>query len=553
MLKHLHIKDYTLIELLDIDFHSGFSVITGETGAGKSIIVGALNLLLGQRADTKVIKEGCSKCIIEAEFSFESNLKDIEVLFQENDIEPEFNNCIVRREISASGKSRAFINDSPVNLAILKELGDKLMDIHSQHQNLFINNEDFQLRVVDTIANNTNVFNSYNGAYNIYNEAKRKAEALKKSVNEINANRDYLEYQFNELDSANLIDGELEELQEEASAMSHSEDIKSALYQISNILNEEPSNVISNLKTASNTASSINEVMPKVNTIAERLESAYIDLKDLGKEVSNLLENIEFDPARLEEINNRIGFLISLVKKYHKHDIAGLISLHEELKEQLSHIDNFDYELQQTEKEVEEYRKLLAVKAVELTTSRTSAAHRIEEEMRSLLIPLGMPNIKFEVRLEHKEFCPDGGDSIQFFFSANKNATLQPVSQIASGGEIARVMLALKAMISGTTKLPTIVFDEIDTGVSGRIAEKMAEMMVNISNNGRQVISITHLPQIAALGKHHYKVAKQDNDLFSETTMSYLSDGERVREIAAMLSGSLITDEAISNAKSLLK
>lgn len=553
MLKHLHIKDYTLIESLDIDFKPGFSVITGETGAGKSIIVGALNLLLGQRADTKVIKEGCGKCIVEAEFSFENNLTDIETLFSENDIEPEYNNCIIRREISASGKSRAFINDSPVNLTILKELGDKLMDIHSQHQNLFLNNEDFQLQVADTIAHDSDILEEYIELFNHFNEAKNKAEALKKLVSETNSQRDYLEYQYNELKSANLVEGEYEELQEEASAMSHSEDIKSALFQIFNLLNEEPTDLIGNLKNASNTASSISDVLPKANTIAQRLESTYIELKDLGKEISNLLDSIEFDPVRLEEINQRMGLISSLMKKYHAKDVAELISLYEQLKEQLSHLDNSDVELQQAEAEVEKTREILASKAKELTSSRTSAAHKIESEMESLLVPLGMPNIKFEVRLNSKDFCSDGADSIQFFFSANKNATLQPISQIASGGEIARVMLALKAMISGTTKLPTIIFDEIDTGVSGRIAEKMAEMMVGISDEGRQVISITHLPQIAAMGNHHYKVAKMDNDLFSETTMALLSDEERIREIAAMLSGSHITNEAINNAKSLLK
>lgn len=553
MLKHLYIKNYTLIDTLDIDFLSGFSVITGETGAGKSIILGAVGLLLGQRADTKAIKDGCDRCIIEAHFSFESNHETLKALFDENDIDFDADDCIVRRELLASGKSRAFINDTPAPLSLLKEIGDKLMDIHSQHQNLLINSEDFQLSVVDIIAANETTRTEYTLLYNKYKESERALAAIKQQIASAKDNEDFLRYQCDELSKAELCEGELDELQDEASAISHSEDIKSALFQANDVFNGDAVNLLGNLKQATNSISNIEQVFPKVQEISERLQSSYVELQDISREVSSLLDEVDFDPMRMEYINERLNMLNTLLKKYKAANETELIAKRDMLSKELAQIDNSDEALRKAEQDVALTRSAMMEKAVELSASRAEAARKVEAEMQQRLMALGMPNIRFEVRIDTKEPSSDGTDRAIFYFSANKNAQLQPVSQIASGGEIARVMLSLKAMISGVAKLPTIIFDEIDTGVSGKIAEKMAEIMAEMGNEGRQVISITHLPQIAAYASNHYKVYKEDNDLFSETKMIHLNTEQRIREIAAMLSGSTITEEALNNAKALLK
>ena len=553
MLKHLYIKDYTLISCLDMDFSPGFSVITGETGAGKSIILGALGLLLGQRADTKAIKDGCSKCTIEAHFSFADNNSTMKALFADNELDFDPDDCIVRRELSATGKSRAFINDTPAPLSLLKELGDKLMDIHSQHQNLLLNNEDFQLHVVDIIAGNADKKEQYQSLFSHYTQARAKAAKLSAQIAEIKRNEDFLRYQYNELLSAALQEGEYSALQEEYSLVSHTEDIKSALYQADTILTEEPVNIVYNLRQAANHLSAIQNVYPKAVELHNRLNSTYIEVEDISHDISALAQDVDFDPQRLEYINERMSQLNTLIKKYKADDPDTLLAIRDDLALQLSHIDNSDVELVAAEKEAAILLEQLKESATILSATRKQSSQVIEKQMEQTLIPLGMPNIRFEVKIESKEHSADGADKVQFYFSANKNAQLQPISQIASGGEIARVMLSLKALISGAVQLPTIIFDEIDTGVSGSIAEKMAEVMADIACKGRQVISITHLPQIAARGDNHYKVFKEDNDLFSETKMQHLDTDQRVKEIAKMLSGSKITDEAISNAKSLLK
>ena len=552
MLKHLYIKNYTLIDTLDIDFLSGFSVITGETGAGKSIILGAVGLLLGQRADTKAIKDTCDRCVIEAHFSFESNHETLKALFDENDIDFDADDCIVRRELLASGKSRAFINDTPAPLSLLKEIGDKLMDIHSQHQNLLISSEDFQLNVVDIIAGNKEILAEYTLLYNKYKESERALAAIRQQFASAKDNEDFLRYQCDELSKAELREGELDELQDEASAISHSEDIKSALFQADDMLNGDATNLLGNLKQTANSLANIEQVFPKVQDISERIQSSYIELQDISREVSSLLDEVDFDPMRMEYINERINQLNTLIKKYKVADEAELIAKRDKLSAELAQIDNSDEALRNAEQEVAINRDAMMAKSAELSASRTEASRKVETEMQQRLMALGMPNIRFEVRMEAKEPSSDGSDRIIFYFSANKNAQLQPVSQIASGGEIARVMLSLKAMISGVAKLPTIIFDEIDTGVSGKIAEKMAEIMAEMGNEGRQVISITHLPQIAAYAANHYKVYKEDNDLFSETKMIHLDSDQRIREVAAMLSGSTITEEALNNARALL-
>ncbi|MCQ2128796.1 MAG: DNA repair protein RecN [Bacteroidaceae bacterium] len=574
MLKHLYIKNYTLIDTLDIDFQSGFSVITGETGAGKSIILGAVGLLLGQRAESKSIKDESAKCIVEAHFSFDEDNAAIKALFDENEIEFDSDDCIIRRELMASGKSRAFINDTPAPLSLLKEIGDKLMDIHSQHKNLLLGNEDFQLNVVDIIAGNETLRSDYTLLYNRYKESEKTLGRIRQQLDASKANEDFIRYQCEELSKANLETGELDALKEESYAISHAEDIKSALYNADETFNGDNISLLGNLKSALGSMESIVEVFPKSKEIAERLQSSYIELQDISRDVSSLLEEVDFDPMRMGYINDRLNLLNTLLKKYKVESDEELIAKRDELAINLSQIENSDEELRQAEKNVTEKLGVLMEKAAELTSSRTEAARKVEAEMQRRLIPLGIPNIRFDVHIEEKEPSADGTDRVVFYFSANKNAQPQPVAQIASGGEIARVMLSLKAMISGATQLPTIIFDEIDTGVSGKIAEKMAEMMAEIAhgasqseeickngsplaeekgNVGRQVISITHLPQIAAYASNHYKVYKEDNDLFSETKMIQLSQEQRVSEIAAMLSGSTITDEALNNARALLK
>lgn len=553
MLKHLFIKNYTLVSNLDIDFGQGFSVITGETGAGKSIILGAVSLLLGQRADSKSIQEGFDKCIIEAHFSFGDD--SAQEIFNKYDIEYDASDCIVRRELYISGKSRAFINDTPVQLNTLKELGEKLMDIHSQHQNLLINNEEFQLNVVDIIADDKKLLDEYTLLYEEYNKVLKKLAIITKQSKEAKENEEYIRFQLDELHNANLCIGEDEELKEESVALTYAEDIKSALYNTDCILSgtDDEKGVISKLSSISSQLSSASAHLSSLKSIHDSIESAYLELQDVSREISYKLQNVEFNPEHLDKINERIFQLSTLQKKYHVASIEELIQKRDELERNMSLIENSDAELSMAQQEVHACRARLMAKAALLTDMRKQAADKIEEEMQQRLVPLGIPNIRFEVHVDSKDPSADGADKVQFYFSANKNTTIQPVSQIASGGEIARVMLSIKAMISGTIELPTIIFDEIDTGVSGKIAEKMAEIMVEMGNSKRQVISITHLPQIAAKGQYHYKVYKEEGDLFSETNMVQLTPEQRVVEIAGMLSGSELTDEAINNAKVLLK
>lgn len=551
MLKQLYIKNFTLIDELNIQMHPGFSVITGETGAGKSIILGAIGLLLGNRADSKSIKAGRDRCVIEAHFDLSKY--DMQQFFTDNDIDEDLSDTIIRRELTAAGKSRAFINDTPVSLTKMRELGEQLVDIHSQHQNLLLQKEDFQLNVVDIIAQDEKLRKNYEAAYNQYKQANQKLNALKAEIEKNRENEDFLRFQFKELDEAQLQNGEQEELEQEYEMLSHSEDIKTALYQADNHLSGDDGNIIERLKQASEQLANIKDVYPEVTELLERIDSSYIELKDIAQEINGLTDHVEFDPARLETINERLDKLNSLQQKFHVRDLGELIETYHQLKEQLSHIDHSDEDVEALEQEVIQLLEKAQKQAKELTAIRTKAAKRVEEEMKQRLIPLGIPNIRFSISLTEKPLSHDGGDKVSFLFSANKSTPLQPVTQVASGGEIARVMLSLKAMISGAVKLPTIIFDEIDTGVSGKIAEKMAQIMVEMGNHERQVLSITHLPQIAAMGSHHYKVSKEETDEGTISRMTELSQQERVQEIAQMLSGSDVSEAALANAKELLR
>ena len=551
MLKKLYIKNFTLIDELDIDLYQGFSVITGETGAGKSIILGSIVLLLGQRADSKSIKQGAEKCVIEAHFDL--SRYGMEAFFSENDIEYDPADCIVRRELTAAGKSRAFINDTPVQLAMLKELGEQLIDIHSQHQNLLLNKQDFQLNVVDIIAQDEQALVKYQQTYAKYQTVGKELETLRESIEQNRQNLDFLQFQCDELTNANLEEGEQEELEQRSETMSHAEDIKSALYEADNALSGEDRGIVSSLRSTISALKTIERVLPSASELVERLDSSYIELKDISGDISSELERIDFDPAELDSINSRLDKLYDLEKKYHVETVRELIEKRDELKRQLSHIENSDEALADLQQQLDTLRQQAQKEADALTKQRIKAASQIEKEMQSRLVPLGMPNVRFSIQLTTDTFGRNGQDKVAFLFSANTSPPLQPISQVASGGEIARVMLSLKAMISGAVKLPTIIFDEIDTGVSGKIAEKMAEIMQEMGQHERQVISITHLPQIAALGSAHYKVEKEDSAQGTTSHMKELSPEERVREIAQMLSGSDVTEAAIQNAKQLLR
>ena len=551
MLKSLYIKNFTLIDELDIELYPGFSVITGETGAGKSIILGAIALLLGQRADSKSIKQGADKCVIEAHFDL--TRYDMDAFFSDNDIENDATDCIVRRELLASGKSRAFINDTPVQLSMLKELGERLVDVHSQHQNLLLNKQDFQLGVVDIFADDATQLSQYQKTYKEYHQVKQQLDDLRESIERNRQNADFLRFQCDELTQARLVEGEQEELEQQSDTMSHSEDIKSALYEADNALTAEQTGIVTALHTTLYELRKIGEVYPAAAELEQRIDSCYIELKDIAQEVSSHLERIDFDPAEMDAVNNRLDKLYDLEKKYHVETVEELISKREDVVRQLDHIENSDEALSALEQQLTKLQAQAAIEADALTKLRTKAAKQIEAEMQTKLVPLGMPNVRFSVSITREALSLSGQDKVAFMFSANTSTPLQPISQVASGGEIARVMLSLKAMISGAVKLPTIIFDEIDTGVSGKMAEKMAEMMQEMGAHGRQVISITHLPQIAALGSTHYKVEKQETVFGTVSSMHQLSPDERIHEIAQMLSGSDVSAAAIANAKQLLR
>lgn len=551
MLRHLYIKDFTLIDQLDIDFFPGFSVITGETGAGKSIILGALGVLLGNRADVKQIKNGEKKCVIEAHFDLAYS--HLERLFSDNDIDYDAQDCILRREINANGKSRAFVNDSPVSIAVLKELGEHLIDIHSQHQNLLLQKDDFMLGIVDVVAKNGEVRRAFAEAYEEQKKCKRELDDLTQQIERDRQNEDFLRFQYQELAKDEFKEGEQEQLEQDSEILAHAEEIKQVLFDANNVLADEDNNVASILKNIVSNLNSIESVYAPARELAARVESAYIEIKDIADEINGGGEKIEFNPALLEEINGRLDRLYALQQKYHLGSIEELNELKQKIADQLGLIDNGSDELDALKERYERAYKECLVKAKQLTQTREKAARTVEKELKQRLVPLGIPNVRFEVSMEEKPLSADGADKLQFMFSANKNSLLQPISQIASGGEIARVMLSLKAMISGVVKLPTIIFDEIDTGVSGRVAEQMASIMKEMGDKDRQVISITHLPQIAAMGTTHYKVSKEDYRDVTLSRMTKLTDDERIKEIAQMLSGSDITPAAIENAKSLLR
>lgn len=553
MLKKLDIRNFTLIDHLEMALYPGFSVITGETGAGKSIVIGAIGLLLGNRADAKQVKRGCDKCIIEATFDLSIYHSDVlKDFFEDNDLDYEPEECLLRREVNANGKSRAFINDTPVTLALMRELGEQLIDVHSQHQNLLLSKEDFQLNVVDIIARDRQQLADYRAAFAEYRSAQRRLEELREQIATSRDNEDFLRFQQKELSEANLASGEQEQLEQEAELMSHAEDIKRALHEADYGLSGDDTGIVNLTRSIATQLRSVADVYPEAQELAERLESCFVELKDISQEIASKVDDVEYDPQRFNLITQRLDTIYTLQQKFHVQTVDELLDRLNGINAQLDNIDNSDEELQELERSVDKLHTVCVEKAVVLTDMRRKSATVVEQELSKLLVPLGIPKVRFKVDVSPADLSTNGADKVMFLFSANSSTDMQPVSQVASGGEIARVMLSLKAMISKAIGLPTIIFDEIDTGVSGRVAEQMAHIMRDMGKANRQVLCITHLPQIAAAGSTHYKVAKQETEQGTVSTMTQLSDEQRITEIAQMLSGSDVSQAAVDNAKSLL-
>jgi DNA repair protein RecN (Recombination protein N) len=551
MLKSLYISNYALISELNIEFDSGFSVITGETGAGKSIIIGALSLILGQRADNKTIKLDAEKCIIEAEFDI-SSYKHLNDFFSENDLDNENSRCIIRRELTNTGKSRAFINDTPVALNVIRDLSIHLIDIHSQHENLLLSNDGYQLDVVDTIAQNSILLSAYRQSYTQWRNLQSELKQLQKTAEKQASDFDYIQFQFNQLNDAQLIENEQKELELEQETLCHAEEIKIELLKANQLLVDENAS-LSMLREGISALSKIKDFVPVGNSWHERLQSAFIEIKDITAEMNSFEERVEFNPTRLEWIQNRLSDLYTLQKKYKVTSVVELISLCAGFETQLQRIDSFDEEINALKAKIDFIFKQLLNDAQLLTDSRKNACLPIEAYLVEQLTKLGMPNIQFQVEITPlSDLTEHGKDEVQFLFSANKNRPVQPVTQIASGGEVSRLMLSIKSLVAHKADLPTIIFDEIDTGVSGETAHRMGDIMQTMSND-MQVITITHLPQIAAKGAHHYRVYKDETGEQAQTHIKHLTDNERVSELAQMLSGKNVTNAAFRNAQELLE
>lgn len=550
MLQRLYVRNYALIDSLEIDFHKGLSVITGETGAGKSIILGAIGLILGQRADTKSVKNGSSRCLIEG--TFDISAYGLQPFFEENDLEYDDGVCLMRRELMTSGKSRAFINDTPVTLAQMKDLGDRLLDIHSQHQNLLLGDNRFQLNVLDVLSGNTIVLSEYKTAFEKYRSLSRQLDALKEQASKARQEEDYIRFQYQQLQDAALQEGELESLEEEQQVLSHAEDIKVALFSVRESLVGEDRGLLSVLKESADRLSALARIFPKISELSERMQSDIIDLKDIASEVDGMQERITFDSERSVYVQERLDTLYGLLQKHRLSTITELLDLQQQWENKLLLIDDSDSRIGECEKALTRQRAYVEELAMQLSALRHKAAVELQKDLTDMIRPLGMPNIRFEVSFIPKPFDESGVEYVQFMFSANKNQALQPVAEIASGGEISRLMLCIKALIAGKVALPTIIFDEIDTGVSGEVADKMGNIMREVSRY-MQVITITHLPQVTVKGDTHYKVYKTDDEESSVTNIVELSERERVEEIARMLSGAEMTAAALDNARALLE
>ena len=551
MLTSLHIKNYALIEKLEVEFSSGFSVITGETGTGKSVLLGAISMLLGQRSDTKLIREGADKCIIEGCFDISS--LSMESLFEENELEYDAHECIIRRELSATGRGRFFVNDTPVSATLLKEIGGRLIDIHSQHKNLLLGNKNYQLNVLDLLAADETESEEYRALFKSYDTTRKQLQRAKEELEAVRNDEEWLRYQLEEIDGASFSEGEQEELEQESVQLAHAEEIQSALYKAITLIDNDEKSMLQALREASSSLERISPHYPSAETLAERIESNYIELKDCCDEIRRSAEGCSFSPGRLEQVEARLTLMYDLMKKHRAENIQELLARADEYRERLDNIICGDDRIAELEKLSDKQRKELTMLAGKLTALRRNAAQTLSEKITAILVTLGMPKIRFEVDFAATDdFTTTGCDRVAFLFSANSISPLQPLADVASGGEMARVMLALKSIIAEYTAMPTLIFDEIDTGISGILAERMGRLMQQMGSMERQVISITHLPQVAALGSRHYKVCKEEGEGGTRTYIRQLDTEERVREIAQMMSGEQLTEAAIDTARNLI-
>ena len=551
MLRHISIRNFALIEHVEIDFDSGFSVITGETGHGKSVFLGAISMLLGQRSDAKAIREGADRCVIEGVFDISA--LSLNTFFEENELDYD-DECIVRREVAASGRSRAFVNDTPVSVAQLKELGSRLIDIHSQHQNLLLGDRNYQLRVLDTLSGDGELLVSYRKLYDEYLSLVREQERLREELEKSRRDEDWLRFQLDELRAAALKNGEFEELEQEVNELSHAEEIRAALYGAGNAIDGGDSgSLLQAVRESVNTLSRISAHYEAASTLSERLESCYIELKDCCSEIEQRAERIQYSPERLEFVERRLALIYNLQKKHRVDSVEELMALTDDFASRLDKITCGDDELLDIEKRIAAISDELTKSAAAITALRKESADTLQGEITGILVNLGMPKIRFEVDFAATgNFTPMGCDVVTFLFSANSSSAPQPLCDVASGGEMARVMLALKSLVASGVNQPALIFDEVDTGVSGVLAERMGLMMRQMGSARRQVLSITHLPQVAALGQHHYKVYKEETAKGTITEIIKLEQQDRVREIAQMMSGEHLTDAAIDAATQLL-
>ncbi len=549
MLISLHVRNYALISHLEIEFKPGFSIITGETGAGKSILLGALSLLLGNRADSSVLKDKDRKCFVEG--SFDIGRYGLQLFFAGNDLDYD-KLLIIRREISPGGKSRAFINDSPVNLGLLRDLGSKLVDIHSQHQNLHLGDHLFQLTVLDTVAGNGELLDSYKDRFRVWTGLQQDYAGLTEKAKQSQADLDYYTFQFSQLDEARLEPGEQEQLEQELEMLDHAGEIKRNLQQSSYLISEQDNSVVSLLQQVSQAFASIREVYPAAGELGERISSVLIELKDISSEAEAFGENVELDPGRQELVRERLDMIFTLLKKHSARDVKELINLKEELDNKIRDIASYDEQLKEMRKKLSGLEEELGQLAGSLSDRRHKTIPVMEKEVAGMLKSLGIRNAVFLVKQSGLDaFGPSGKDKVEFLFSANRNVLPREISQVASGGELSRLMLSIKSLLTDSLELPTIIFDEVDAGVSGEIAEKVGSIMKQMSA-GKQVINITHLPQVAGKGDFHYLVYKYDRDGATRTDIRLLKDEDRVLEVARMLSGEELTEAAISNARELL-
>lgn len=550
MLKSLHISNYALIDTVDINFHHGFNTITGETGAGKSIMLGALSLILGGRADLKAVRDSGKKSVIEASFEV-SKYPKLKEYCLDNDIEWDDTLCILRREIAPAGRSRAFINDSPVTLDLLSHVAMQLVDIHSQHQNQLLTSDEFQLRVIDNLAGNGELLSEYSRRYAAYRNTLKRLHDTKKLIEQNRNDEDFTRFQLEQLDELGLTDGEQEQLEHDRDILSNITDIKSTLSGALDSLSEGTHNALGLLAETSDYCEELSQYLEDSDNISERLETVRIELRDIAETLSAYDQEFQADPEELEAIESRLNTIYSLQQKHRVSTVGELITLREELRDKLDKLENSTFTIEELEKEARRAKAAAKQLALELSQRRTEEAARLEETLRETAMPLGMKNLRTQVKVSQGELTPTGMDKVEFLFAFNKNQPLMPVGGTASGGEISRLMLSIKAIIATKMQLPSIIFDEVDTGVSGDVANRMGAMMQDISRN-IQVITITHLPQVAAKGNAHFKVYKEDDDEATHTRIRELNADDRVDELAVMLSGSKVDEAARANARSLL-